>query len=125
MLAHKPKEMYYTYTHFTSFSHREGKDHKSIINLHNLKFTPAFNVIHLFQFPELSVLDPIVFYPIHFNKRMHYFESGTVKFAKTYGHHLWSSLSIGMEAPEKSILAQLAKRSCPTTFELFKDSFGS
>ncbi|XP_026324750.1 lactosylceramide 4-alpha-galactosyltransferase-like isoform X2 [Hyposmocoma kahamanoa] len=74
---------------------------------------------------ELSVLDPVVFYPIHFNKRMHYFESGTVKFAKTYGHHLWSSLSIGMEAPEKSILAQLAERSCPTTFELFKDSFGS
>lgn len=71
------------------------------------------------------MLEPAVFYPIHINKRLNYFESGAVKFEKTYGHHIWSSLSPGMEAPEKSILAQLAKRSCPMTFELFKDSFGS
>lgn len=76
-------------------------------------------------FPDIAVLEPVAFYPIHFNKRINYFEYGAVKFEKTYGHHLWSSLSPGMEAPEKSILAQIAKRFCPTTFELFQDSFGS
>ncbi|CAH2037131.1 unnamed protein product, partial [Iphiclides podalirius] len=71
-----------------------------------------------------EVYGPDLFYPIKWQNGKEYFAAGELKIKDSYVYHVWNHLTKGHKVDIKSPYAELARRFCPSTYELYGDRFG-
>ncbi|CAK1596552.1 unnamed protein product [Parnassius mnemosyne] len=72
-----------------------------------------------------QVYQPELFYPIEWQQGKEYFEAGELKNRGAFVYHVWNHLTKAHKVHKNSPYAQLARRFCPLTYDLYGDLFGT
>ncbi|CAK1547407.1 unnamed protein product [Leptosia nina] len=87
--------------------------------------TKYISLMTLAKCQGFSVLDTKYLYPIHYKYRKRYFRPGKIEDTPdAYMHHIWNRLTHHLPVPKDSLYAELAKKYCPSVYELYGDEFG-
>ncbi|XP_072931651.1 lactosylceramide 4-alpha-galactosyltransferase-like [Epargyreus clarus] len=72
-----------------------------------------------------EVYGPQFFYPVSYDRSKVYFKAGDLDLQNVYVYHLWNHITKKFKVQKGSPYAKLAKRYCPTIFNLYGDDFGN